>query len=118
MSKKIAIILFLCLIYPLTSFSNYKTDSEEWCGIYFEENKQGHIALSQKDLGIGSKNCSLEKYKTSVEEYGTTNIILDFTKSRSMVNKWRKFNGHLIVVHGKINYNKLINPRFIRDLGI
>ena len=57
-------------------------------------------------------------YNERAERSGTANIALDFTKNRSTVNKWRKFNNHLIEVRGKFRNGYISGTRFIRDMGV
>jgi hypothetical protein len=117
MKKVIALVLFLVLAYSPLSYANYETDTEEWCGVYFENQGQSYIRLSRSDLGIGSPRCSLSKYKQNSTQSGTANVALDFTKT-STTYKWKKFDTHLIVIRGKFRNGRINNPRFIRDLGI
>ena len=116
MKKIIALVLFLLFAFSPVSYANYETDTEEWCGVYFEKEGQGYIRLSRSDLGIGSPHCSLSKYQQKTQQSGTANIALDFTK-RSTTLKWKKFDSHLIVVRGKFRNGRINNPRFIRNLG-
>lgn len=117
MKKAITLVLLLMLAYTPLSYANYETDTEEWCGVYFEKENQSYIRLSRSDLGIGSPRCSLSKYQQNSQQTGTANVALDFTKS-STTHKWRKFDTHLIVVRGKFRNGRINNPRFIRDLGV
>ena len=63
MKKTITLVLLLMLAYTPLSYANYETDTEEWCGVYFEKENQSYIRLSRSDLGIGSPRCSLSKYQ-------------------------------------------------------
>lgn len=78
----------------------------------------GYIRLARDDFGVGSSNCSMDGYNERAERSGTANIALDFTKNRSTVNKWRKFNNHLIEVRGKFRNGYISGTRFIRDMGV
>ena len=117
MKKIITLVLFLLLAYSPLSYANYETDTEEWCGVYFEDQGQGYIRLSRSDFGTGSSGCSISRYKQNSSNTGTANVALDFTKT-STTNKWKKLNSHLIVVRGKFRNGRISNPRFIRDLGV
>lgn len=115
--KKLALLtLFLCLSFSFAGFADAET--ENWCGTYFEEGGRGYIRLARNDFGVGSSNCSMDGYNERAERSGTANIALDFTKNRSTVNKWRKFNNHLIEVRGKFRNGYISGTRFIRDMGV
>ena len=116
MKKTVFILLFLCISNGYAS--NAQSETENWCGTYFEEDGRGYIRLAREDLGIGSSDCSLSSYQESIKASGTTNIALDFTKNRSTVSKWRKFNNHLIEVRGKFYNGTITSTRFIRDMGV
>ena len=117
MKKIITLVLFMLLAFSPLSYAYYETDTEEWCGVYFEKQGQSYIRLSRKDLGIGSFRWSLSKYKQSAELNGTANVALNFNRP-STTAKWKKFDTHLIVLRGKFRNGRINNPRFIRDLGI
>ncbi len=116
MKKTALALLFLCLsnitISPATA------ETENWCGKYFEEGERGYIQLARNDFGIGSSDCSHIGYNKRVSENGTANIELEFTRNRSTIKKWRKFNNHLIEVRGKFANGSITGTRFIRDMGI
>ena len=117
MKQLTALVLILLLALSIPSYANYETDTETWCGIYFEDQGQSYIRLSRSDIGIGSPSCSLSTYQKKSQNAGTANIALDFSKA-STTYKWKKFDTHLIVVRGKFRNGRINNPRFIRDLGI
>ena len=117
MKQLIALVLILLLALSIPSYANYETDTEVWCGVYFEDQGQSYIRLSRSDIGIGSHSCSLSTYQKKSQNTGTANVALDFTKT-STTFKWKKFDTHLIVVRGKFRNGRISNPRFIRDLGI
>ncbi len=107
--------LFLCFS-PVNSANSSET--ENWCGTYFEEDGRGYIRLARADFGTGSTNCNINEYTDRVAESGTANIALEFTHNKSTVNKWRKFNNHVIEVRGKFRNGSISNTRFIRDMGV
>ena len=114
MRKTIFVIILLCLnlIIPVTGNSN--TNTEQWCGTYFESNGQGYIRLAIQDFSTGSSNCSISSYEKRAEKSGTANIALNMRSP----HKWRKFDNHLIVIRGKLRNGQIDRTRFIRDLGI
>ena len=107
-------LLLLCTILPTTT----KAESNNWCGLYFEENNQSFIRLPMSDVRTGSDTCNYENYITRARDHGTAKIALEFTKNRSALNHWRKFDGHLIEVRGKLHNGEIRTPRFVRDLGV
>ena len=111
---------FLTLLFVLISFNSEgyaETSTLNWCGTYFEENQQGYIRVPFREIRTGSQSCSFEEYNQRMNTGGIA-IALDFIKSKSALNNWRKFSNHLIVVRGKIKNGNIINTRFIRDVGI
>lgn len=107
-------LLLLCFSLPTNAYA----ENNNWCGIYFEENDQGFIRIPISDIRTGSGDCNGENYTTRTSSFGSTKIALDFTKNRSALGYWRKFNNHIIEIRGKLNYGEIKNPRLIRDLGI
>jgi len=109
------------LLFSLISFSSEgyaETSTLNWCGTYFEENEQGYIRVPVQEFKTGSQSCSLEEYNHRVSTSGSVSIALDFIKSRSALNNWRKFSNHVIIVRGKIRNGNITNTRFIRDVGL
>ncbi len=112
--KKIALwALFLNLTLSSACFA----ESENWCGTYFEEDGRAYLRIAREDFGVGSSACSLENYQDRIQETGEANVALNFTKNRSTVSKWRKFNNHLIEVRGKFQNGYIVSTRFVRDMG-
>ena len=116
MKQLIKLALFLCLY--LSSAGTVFADTENWCGTYFEENGRDYIWLARDDFGIGSSSCNLEDYSQRAEKSGTAKIALNFTRNRSTISKWRKFNNHLIEVRGEFENGYISGTRFIRDMGV
>lgn len=111
---------FFTLLFLLISVSSEgyaETSTLNWCGTYFEENEQGFIRVPYEEFKTGSQSCSIEEYNHRVKT-GSIAIALDFIKSRSALNNWRKFSNHVIVVRGKIRNGNITNTRFVRDIGI
>ena len=111
--------LFFLITLFLCSFSianNSHAEILNWCGTYVEKNNHGFIVISQADIAKGSKNCSVESYRDSVDSIGYRTVLLDFN-NRSKVNHWRKFDSHVIEIRGKLYQNKITNARFVRDYG-
>lgn len=107
--------IFLCFspVSPANS-----ADTENWCGTYFEEDGRGYLRLARADFGIGSTNCDVSEYADRVKQSGAADIVLDFTHNNSTVNKWRKFNNHIIEIRGKFRNGYISDTRFIRDMGV
>ncbi|MCM1323751.1 MAG: hypothetical protein NC218_06280 [Acetobacter sp.] len=116
MRKAALLALFLCVTSSSAGLADSNT--ENWCGTYFEDNGRGFIRLAREDFGTGSSNCSPEDYYERVENSGAADIALDFTHNRSSINHWRKFNNHLIEVRGKFRNGYIDNTRFVRDMGV
>jgi len=115
--KKLAVLaLFLCLVSTSAGFA--ASDTENWCGTYFEHEDRGYIRLAMADLPTGSSSCSVDTYNERIEKAGHANIALDFTKNRSTISNWRKFSDHVIEIRGKLKNGFISNARFIRDLGL
>ncbi len=110
------LLLFLCLSNSYAAKASAET--ENWCGKYFEQDGRGYIQLARNDFGIGSRDCTLSGYSKRAMESGTADIELEFTRNRSTISKWRKFNNHLIEVRGKFSNGSIIGTRFIRDRGV
>ena len=108
-------LLLLCLSFPISTQANVETYN--WCGTYFEKDDQGFIRIPMADLRAGSSNCDVESYSSRILSSGTVNIALGFTKSRSAVSNWRKFNNHLLEVRGKLKNGEITSTRLIRDVG-
>lgn len=108
-------LIFLCISFNSESYA--ETTTLNWCGTYFEENDQGFIRIPHTEFKTGSNSCSIEEYHQRVSS-GSIAIALDFIKSRSALNNWRKFSNHVIVVRGKIRNGNITNTRFVRDIGI
>lgn len=107
--------LFLCCVLSLAAEAS---ETLNWCGTYFEDNGRGFIRLARVDLNAGSSSCSVPEYNEKVENTGHAVIALDFTKNRSAVSNWRKFDNHLIEVRGKYRNGYITSTRLIRDIGI
>lgn len=114
--KKLALQTLALFILPI-GIAN-AADIENWCGTYTEEEGRAYIRLARADFGIGSDNCITDKYNKRVEQSGSANIGLNFTHNASTVNKWRKFQNHLIEVRGKYHNGIIDNVRLVRDIGI
>lgn len=114
--KKIAILaLFLCITSTKAGLA--ESNTENWCGTYFENNGQAYLRLAREDFGTGSSECNVDTYTKKAQNSGTANIALDFNKN-STINNWRKFNNHVIEVRGKLRNGYLRSTRFIRDMGV
>lgn len=109
-------LLFFCIGFSNEGFA--KTETMNWCGTYFEENNISYLFVSQEDYIDGSKNCSIENFKNSIRITGIKSITLDFTKNRSKIGNWRKFQNHLIEIRGKLHNDVVSNARLVRDYGI
>lgn len=107
--------LFLCCVLSLAAEAS---ETLNWCGTYFEDNGRGFIRLARVDLNSGSSSCTMSEYNERVANTGHTAIALDFTKSRSAVSNWRKFDNHLIEVRGKYRDGSITSTRLIRDMGV
>ena len=108
--------LFICLNLPLLSHAN--TETQNWCGIYFENAEQGFLRIPIADIRQGSKTCNLENYAERAQMSGTVNIAIDITRSPSTLGHWRKFDSHVLEVNGKLKNGEITHTRFIRDMGI
>jgi len=111
---------FLALLFLCMSFSckSYAAQTLNWCGTYFEENERGYLIISQDDLISGSDTCSTSNYKENLADGIPVVVALDFTKNRSALTNWRKFNNHLLEVRGKMRGGIITSTRFVRDFGI
>lgn len=116
MMKKLALLALIIGMFPISMAKC--ADTENWCGTYIEEEGKGYIRLARADFGIGSSSCIVSEYADRVEKSGATNVGLDFTHNNSMVNKWRKFNNHIIEIRGKFRNGTIDNVRLIRDMGV
>lgn len=116
MKRLTVLTLFLCLGFSSAGVAD--SDVMNWCGTYFEDDGRGYIRLALTDLNTGSEDCSMEAYNNRINTTGQTRLGLDFARNRSTVNKWRKFDNHLIEVRGKIRNGYINNPRLIRDRGV
>ena len=108
--------LLVCLNFPFLSMA--KTETYNWCGIYFEEAEQGYLRIPLADLRNGSTTCTLEDYTSRAQTSGTVNVALDITESRSALGYWRKFNNHVLEISGKLQRGEINHTHFIRDMGL
>ncbi|MBO5039327.1 MAG: hypothetical protein J6B00_00315 [Alphaproteobacteria bacterium] len=114
--KKLGLLtLFLCCVLSMTAKAS---ETLNWCGTYFEDNGRGFIRLAREDLNSGSSSCTMSEYNEKVANTGYTAIALDFTKSRSALSNWRKFDKHLIEVRGKYRDGSITSTRLVRDMGV
>jgi len=116
MKKTALLALFLCMVTSTAGLA--ENDTENWCGTYFEDNGQAFLRLAREDFGTGSSECNVPEYQKKAEESGTADIALDFSRNRSTLNNWRKFNNHVIEVRGKFRNGYIKSTRFVRDMGV
>ena len=102
---------FICLKPAQAEINN-------WCGAYFEEENTGYLRIAMSDIKNGNSRCTYESYYTRAQTSGTAKIALSFSKQRSAVTNWRKFDNHILEVRGKLENGEITSPRFVRDLGI
>ena len=101
----------LCIMFVVNSS---KADTQNWCGVYFQENNRSYLNIVRGDVAIGSSQCNHEDYE---DGRGLVRVMLDFNRGRSTHAKWRKFAGHLIEVRGKYKNGTIDGVRLVRDLG-
>ena len=108
-----------CLI--LVTFLIFSTpaiaDTENFCGLYSEENSQSYLTIPRDDIAIGSRGCSARAYRRAIEKSGTARIALDFNRRRYTASKWQKFSGRLIEIRGKTQNGYISNVRLIREIS-
>ncbi len=115
--RKLLFLMLLLLCFSFSTTGHANTETLNWCGTYFENNNQGYLRLPRTDLFTGSQECSLISYNENVSNSGDILIALDFTKNRSALSHWRKFDNHLLEIRGKFRNGAITGTRLVRDIG-
>ena len=119
---KKAFIIILCSFF-IANTTLAKT--QNWCGTYVEIKNKGYLKILPSDMNNNKNKCDPIKYKQNHKDPRIANILLEFNNNTSTLNNWKKFDGHLIEIKGKLKYGFSHNMKygifheikFVRDYG-